>query len=395
MDPVAEITRDRRPAIRPDLTLRPRNASFHVMITKTPIHSLFRMRTAMTLGVACLCGASAHAKSLIYYSSTTSTVESVNPADGTAGPTIASNLFLGASPGAARNIQIDSNNHLLWYANSSGSIDSINLLTKAAGPKLSGGGFLGANSGADRHFCIDPARNLLYYSATDNSVQIISLNSKAQVGVIASSRFKGAAVGGFRHTTVDYVNNIMYYASTDNSIRSFSLFTFKEMGVIPSNKVKGAAAGAYRHIIYDPNTRLLYYKTASNTIESIHPGTLVAGPSVSSNKLKGAAVGASRPITLDAPILAVDAKGPSLVVKGDLKFTTDDASVKIRGQAADKNGVSVVRFKVNDGALKDVVGKETWVFTAKLRLGVNKIKVFALDLANNRSDIVTLTITRK
>jgi DNA-binding beta-propeller fold protein YncE len=128
------------------------------------------------------------AKPIIYYASTTSNVETVNALTGGAGQTFASNLFLGASPGAARNIQVDSNDRLLWYADSSGNIRSLRLVTRTAGPTLPSGVLRGVNLGVDRHFSIDPAKNLLYYSATDNSVQVLSLVTLKEVGLIASNR---------------------------------------------------------------------------------------------------------------------------------------------------------------------------------------------------------------
>ena len=108
-------------------------------------------------------------------------------------------------------MQIDKDDGLLWYAVTDGSIQSVRLSNQTSGPSIPSNVFRGANPGASRHFSIDAARNLAYVSIMDDSVQIIDLDTAQEVGVIPSNRFRGGSIGSVRHTTIDYVNNIMYY----------------------------------------------------------------------------------------------------------------------------------------------------------------------------------------
>lgn len=337
----------------------------------------------------------AQAAPFIYYASTSSSVESVDAVTGDAGPIFASNLFLGAQPGAARNIQIDNDDRLLWYFDTSGNLRSVRMTDRTAGPTITAGVFRGANEGADRHFSIDPVRNLVYFSATDGTVQIVSTDSGTETGLIPSGRFNGGIVGGFRHTAIDPVNNIMYYASTDNAIYSFYLDNFKDGPKVPSSSVRGAAAGAFRHFVYNPATRLIHYVATDDAIHSVNPITLAVGPTVSSNAIQGAAVGAGRPIGIDAPVSEIDDNPPKVTVKNGMKITTSKKSITLRGKAVDLNFVTAVRYKINGGALQNATGGKKWSFPVKLKKGRNKVVISATDFALNRSKNVTVIINRK
>jgi hypothetical protein len=64
-------------------------------------------------------------------------------------------------------------------------------------------------------------------------------------------------------------------------------------------------------------------------------------------------------------------------VSGKKKITTTASSLKIKGNAASKAGITLVQYKIGKGKLKKARGTTKWSFQAKLKPGTNKITVIA------------------
>jgi sugar lactone lactonase YvrE len=91
------------------------------------------------------------------------------------------------------------------------------------------------------------------------------------------------------------------------------------------------------------------------------------------------------PADTTAPILAVTSTVPATRVKKKLT---------IKGTASDTYGISKVQYTINGGSLKTATGTTNWEFIAPLKLGRNRIVVFATDSVGNKSINKVLKVKR-
>ncbi|MEO5913706.1 MAG: hypothetical protein ABIS50_05705 [Luteolibacter sp.] len=92
------------------------------------------------------------------------------------------------------------------------------------------------------------------------------------------------------------------------------------------------------------------------------------------------------PVDATKPTLTVTSLGPVT--------TTTSSSTKIRGTAADANGIFIVSYSINGGSKKTATGTTKWNFTVGLSKGLNTIKIYSVDSVNNASTTKTLKVTR-
>jgi hypothetical protein len=79
------------------------------------------------------------------------------------------------------------------------------------------------------------------------------------------------------------------------------------------------------------------------------------------------------------------------------RFTTTSKQVRIFGAASDKDGIRAVRYrKGTKGKDKLASGRENWRFTApRLRTGINRFFIRAIDKTGARSDRVKVVVIKK
>lgn len=86
---------------------------------------------------------------------------------------------------------------------------------------------------------------------------------------------------------------------------------------------------------------------------------------------------------------------PLLAVTSELPKNTGKKSITIRGNAADPNGISRVRYQLGDGAWKTASGTTKWKITPNLKKGENTIRIIAEDPWGDLSRRKVIKITRK
>jgi hypothetical protein len=82
-------------------------------------------------------------------------------------------------------------------------------------------------------------------------------------------------------------------------------------------------------------------------------------------------------------------------ITGKKRVTTTKATAIVKGTASCDFGVTKVKVKVGKTAFKTAAGTTSWKFKAKLKPGVNVVKVQATGSNGATSPIVTIRITRK
>jgi len=82
-------------------------------------------------------------------------------------------------------------------------------------------------------------------------------------------------------------------------------------------------------------------------------------------------------------------------VKGKAPKSVTDGKLRLKGTAADPNGVAQVRFRVGKGPFKDALGTTAWKLSAKLKPGKNKIEIVAVDSFGNTSPAKRVKVTRQ
>jgi DNA-binding beta-propeller fold protein YncE len=84
---------------------------------------------------------------------------------------------------------------------------------------------------------------------------------------------------------------------------------------------------------------------------------------------------------------------PTLTISGKTKITTDKVKLVLKGRASDAGGtLARVEVKVGNARYKPARGTTSWKFTAKLRLGKNKILVRAVDVSGVASPPRRITV---
>jgi hypothetical protein len=86
---------------------------------------------------------------------------------------------------------------------------------------------------------------------------------------------------------------------------------------------------------------------------------------------------------------------PFLAVSSELPKNTAKKSISIRGNAADPNGISRVRYQLGEGAWKTAGGTTKWKITPNLKKGENTIRIIAEDPWGDLSRRKVIKITRK
>ncbi len=80
---------------------------------------------------------------------------------------------------------------------------------------------------------------------------------------------------------------------------------------------------------------------------------------------------------------------------GEFPKTTRLTSLKIKGSASDNRSVKRVQYRIGNGATKTARNTTRWSFNAKLKIGENKITIYATDTAGNVSSSEIIKIIRK
>ncbi|HEX7262283.1 MAG TPA: Ig-like domain-containing protein, partial [Luteolibacter sp.] len=80
-----------------------------------------------------------------------------------------------------------------------------------------------------------------------------------------------------------------------------------------------------------------------------------------------------------------DITKPILVVTTNVPKTVTKKKLTVKGTASDAFGVSKVEYRIGTGPLQTATGTTNWQFTAKLKLGKNKITIIATDAVGNQS----------
>jgi hypothetical protein len=93
--------------------------------------------------------------------------------------------------------------------------------------------------------------------------------------------------------------------------------------------------------------------------------------------------------------ISPDVTKPLLKVTSTVPKSTFKKVQLIKGTAKDAFGIKKVQYRVGTGALKTAIGTTNWKFKANLKLGKNKITVFATDYSGNTSLAKTIMINRK
>lgn len=204
----------------------------------------------------------APAEGLLYYSRTDGAVVAVDVTTGEEVCVIASTHFMGANPGAAREIAFDPATDLMWYSSTDNLIYSLNVRTLEPGPTITG--IPGLAVGAARHLFIDYARGRLLVPLTDGSVQMYSLADQKPVGSIPTGLFTGGNVQVYRHFASDVRSGMLWYAATDGSFHEMDPDRMVHTGrVIPFSVRRGANPGAYCHFVVDPKRCSMRLPTAA------------------------------------------------------------------------------------------------------------------------------------
>lgn len=238
---------------------------------------------------------------ILYYSRTDGSVPAISVDTGQEVTLIPPSAFVGANPGASRNIAFDPETRVMWYSATDGHIHSVNVDTLEAGPDIF---VIDADIGAARHLFIDYARRKIITPLTSGAIQMYNLSDQAESGLIPADFFTDGNVGGFRHFASDSRTGALWYAATDGSFREMDPDALVETGrQIPFSVQIGANPGALRHFVVDPVRDLLLYVVTDGSIASINLTTLEADPfAISSDAFSGADPGAGRPITYDPPV---------------------------------------------------------------------------------------------
>lgn len=83
------------------------------------------------------------------------------------------------------------------------------------------------------------------------------------------------------------------------------------------------------------------------------------------------------------------------VVRSKIPRTTTRRSLVIRGTATDPNGISQVRHRTGNGAFRAAIGTTVWRCTVRLKRGVNRIEIVAVDGFRNVSPARRLRVKRR
>lgn len=86
---------------------------------------------------------------------------------------------------------------------------------------------------------------------------------------------------------------------------------------------------------------------------------------------------------------------PTLAVASEVPKKTRQRSISIRGSAKDPEGISRVRYSLNDGPFRRATGGQRWNFSQNLKKGENRITIIAEDPWGDLSKERTLRIIRK
>ncbi|HEX7260677.1 MAG TPA: Ig-like domain-containing protein [Luteolibacter sp.] len=89
-----------------------------------------------------------------------------------------------------------------------------------------------------------------------------------------------------------------------------------------------------------------------------------------------------------------DETKPLLTVTSVVPQKTSKKELLIEGTAKDASGIKNVRYRIGSGDLKTAAGTTSWQFKAPLKIGDNKITIFAKDLAGNNSLVRTIHVER-
>jgi sugar lactone lactonase YvrE len=95
------------------------------------------------------------------------------------------------------------------------------------------------------------------------------------------------------------------------------------------------------------------------------------------------------------PSPPADLLPPNLILRSKVPRVTTKSTIRISGSASDDNGVAAVQYRVGGRAFSRATGTTSWSFRAKLKVGKNRIQLFATDGAGNASPRKTLTVERK
>jgi len=251
------------------------------------------------------------AQGILYYARTDGTVPAINVATGTEVKVIASSEFIGANPGAAREIAFDPVTRLMWYSSTDNQIYSVNVDTLADGPGITN--IPGAIVGAERHLFIDYAHRKLIVPITDGSVMFYNLSDQQAAGSIPANFFTDGNVGTYRHFASDGRTGMLWFATTAGTFLEMNPVTVALTGrSISFGQQTGANPGAYRHFYVDTVRDLLVYMVTDDSMASINLTTLQAGTyTLPGNYFTGAVIGAGRVITIDNQYLKATASAPS------------------------------------------------------------------------------------
>lgn len=301
---------------------------------------------AITLFIATALSASA--QGILYYAHTDGSVRAFAMGTGVEVKMISSSEFMGANPGAAREIAFDMETRLLWYTSTDNQIYSIDVDTLADGPGITG--IPGLAVGAGRHLYIDYTRRKLIVPLADGSVMLYSLSDQQPAGSIPIGFFTDGNVAHLRHFASDARNGNLWYAATDGSFREMNPATLTHTGrTISFAQQTGANPGAYRHFVVDHVRNLLLYMVTDDSMASVNLATLTAAAfTVSSTNFAGAVVGAGRIITYDLPFMK---PVPSRPLNGQFTLSWPNAGPAYRYTVQYRDSLSTGSWQPLPGTL--------------------------------------------